>query len=209
MMEGVADEWYRSPKWDAAAREDFERRLARAKPQNRPQYLKIKALGLRDAGDVHQAVGLLQRVVNEYPTSLDAPFCLELLGDIARDGGRLADAVALYRQVVEARPDLNATSGAVHVSLAEVLNSMGLPEEALKALDLRPVSTLTLNYWLFRWNAALADAAAGVGEHSVARDAARRALALLDAPDQFSRHPGVGRATATRGVKKRLEKLAR
>jgi hypothetical protein len=46
----MAEDWFRTPGWDDGAREDFERRLARARPHNRPQYLKIRALALREAG---------------------------------------------------------------------------------------------------------------------------------------------------------------
>jgi hypothetical protein len=57
----VADEWFRSPAWDDAARAAFEARLARARPGNRQQYLRIKGVSLRAAGELDGARELLER----------------------------------------------------------------------------------------------------------------------------------------------------
>jgi hypothetical protein len=70
------EDWFRSPAWDQAARAEFELRLARARDHNRPQYLRIKGLALREAGLVDAARVLWQRVRSEYPTSMDATSAL-------------------------------------------------------------------------------------------------------------------------------------
>ena len=44
-------DWFRSPDWDEPARTAFEARLARARPRNRQQYLRIKGLALRARQD--------------------------------------------------------------------------------------------------------------------------------------------------------------
>lgn len=62
-------EWFRTSDWDDDARAEFEKRLGRARDHNRPQYLRIKALALRDAGDKQAAGSLLRRVLDEYPTA--------------------------------------------------------------------------------------------------------------------------------------------
>lgn len=51
-MGAVADDWFRSPAWDEAARADFEARLGHARPGNWQQYLGIKGVSLRAAGNV-------------------------------------------------------------------------------------------------------------------------------------------------------------
>ncbi len=137
---------------------------------------------------------LLRRVLEEYPDSLDAAYCAERLADHYLATGDTLAAERHYRRSMELRPDLNATTGEVHIGLAEALNAQKRYDEALQALDYLPATDLTLNHGVCRWNAALADAALGVGDFEVAREAASRALALLREPDQFSKHRGVGRA---------------
>ena len=205
-MTTVAQDWFRLPDWNAEAREEFERRLARARPHNQPQYLRIKAVALRGAGEHDGAIALLDRILREHSTALDAAFAAELLGDIAREDGRNGDAADWYRRSLDL--GTNMTTGTAHISLADVLNRDRDYEGALEALKLVPLARLTLNSARFRWNAVLAESALGVGELDVARDAARRALTFLDAPDQFSRHPGVGRATASKDQRDRLEAIS-
>ncbi len=190
----ASDEWYRSSDWDDRAREAFEVQLGRARDYNRPQYLKIKALTLLESGAAADGVDLLRRVLHEYPDSLDAAYCAERLGDHYLVTNHPAAAAKYYRHSLALRPDQNATTGEVHIGLAEALTAQERYDEALNALDLVPVTRLTLNHSVCRWNVALAVAALGAGNVHVARDAAARALALLQAPDQFSRHSGVGRA---------------
>lgn len=58
-------DWFRTPDWDAVARDDFERRLARARPYNRPQYLKIKAIALREDGQTDASRAMLHRALDD------------------------------------------------------------------------------------------------------------------------------------------------
>ncbi len=205
----AGSDWYRTTAWDAAAREDFENRLRRSRADNRPQYLRIKALALAGGGRRADAQALLLRLLREYPEALDAASAMETLGDLAVAEGRLEEAVDRYRQLLEEHPDLNATTGTAPISLAAALVGLGRYREALDALAGVEDSALTMNAAVFRYRAALAEAAAGVGDARTAGEAARLALEVLDAPDQFLRHPGVGRASADRSLIRRLRKLAR
>ena len=204
----ASDDWFRTGGWDDEGRAAFEARLARTRSYNRPQYLKIKASALREAGNVAAAVTLLSRVLDQYTDALDAPYCAELLGDIALEGGDPASAEAHYLESLRLRPDQNATSGEVHIGLAEALIAQGRFQEALDALDLFPVQELTMNHSVCRWNMALAEAAHGLGDSDTSAVAAERALALRVAPDQFSRHAGVGRAVMSGKQAKRMRRLA-
>jgi hypothetical protein len=71
----VSDDWFRTGRWNDEERAAFEARLARARSYNRPQYLKIKAAALREAGMPAVAVELLNRVLDHYSDALDAPYC--------------------------------------------------------------------------------------------------------------------------------------
>jgi predicted Zn-dependent protease len=204
----ASDDWFRTGGWGDEERTAFEARLARARGHNRPQYLKIKAAALREAGKSAAAVELLKRVLDQYSDALDAPYCAELLGDIALEAGRPASAEAYYRESLRLRPDQNATSGEVHIGLAEALVAQGRFQEAVKALDSFPVQELTMNHSVCRWNMALAEAAHGLGDKDTASVAADSALAVLVAPDQFGRHAGVGRAVMNGKQVKRMKRLA-
>ena len=204
-------DWFRDPGWDLATRDQFEERLNRARIGNRAQYLRIKALALRDAGELHGAKELLNRVVSDYPDSMDCGFCLELLGDIAREEGSSETAEKNYRDVIRRWPDLNGTSGMVEVSLAEVLTeSAGLErhEEALRLLDSALKRGRMMNSDLFRWNIALARVAEQLGDAETVSRAARTALSLTKVGPQFPRHPTVGLARPDAATLAWLERAA-
>lgn len=206
------DDWFRSGDWDEPARELFEAKLARARTTGRSQYLRIKGLGLLAAGHSDAARGLFLRVLNDYPEDwVQGRPTKEHLADMARDAGRTSEAVAYYLEVLDAdgHPPLSCTSGAAHMSLAQIYLDRGEPEAALEALNYVPVNQLGMNALVFRWNVLLADISLAMGERDVSQAAARRALALLEAPDQFSRHPGVGRAEAEAALVTRLRQLER
>lgn len=203
----ASTEWFRTRDWDRDARADFEARLARARDYNRPQYLRIKALMLRDADDKQAAADLLKRVLDEYSDSFDGAFCAELLGAWAAESSDWQTAEKWYRRSLHLRPDQGGTTSEVHIGLAEALVAQHRHAEAVETLNAFPIEQLTLNHAVCRWNAALADAAQGLGEERVAADAANRALGLLDALDQFSRHPGVGRAVLMAGQEARLRRM--
>jgi predicted Zn-dependent protease len=189
----------------------FEDRLSRARDWNRPQYLRIKALALRDAGDLKTAEELLNRVVIDYPKSIDCGICLELLGDIARDEGFGETAEKYYREVIHRWPDLNGTTGLVEVSLAEVLtdsDALVRHEEALRLLDSALKRGRMMNSGLFRWNIALARAAEKLGDAKTFSRAARTALSLTKLGPQFPRHPTVGLAKPDAATLAWLEKAA-
>jgi tetratricopeptide (TPR) repeat protein len=202
----VPTEWFRSPDWSPAAREGFERRLARAREHNRPQYLRIKALALLDSPvpDIRAAGrGLLDRLITECAgtSPLEACFAHELLGDAYRREGKLDEAESHYRACMHlARPDRSGTSHLYDLSLAEVL--LAAPESrTAEAGDLlEQVRTFMQSRpggWfhseLFRYEVAVARLAAKTGDRQRAAASARKALELaaIDQP-QLSRHPDVG-----------------
>ena len=204
-------DWFRDPAWDRATRDQFEDRLNRARIGNRPQYLRIKALALRDAGELEAAKQLLNRIVSDYPDSMDCGFCLELLGDIAREEGSSENAEKHYREVLRRWPDLNGTTRMVEVSLAEVLTESAGPdrhEEALRLLDSALKRGRMMNSDLFRWNIALARVAKQLGDAETVSRAARAALSLTKLGPQYPRHPTVGLARPDAATLAWLEKAA-
>jgi hypothetical protein len=78
----VAGDWFRSREWSPEAQADFEARLARARPYNRAQYMRIKGLALADAGEKRGARQLWERVLEsteEFATAQQASALEHLL----------------------------------------------------------------------------------------------------------------------------------
>lgn len=85
-------DWYRSERWDLATAAYFEERLCRARPEGRPQYLRIQATHLLHARETRESGrALLRRVIDDYPEDAQARTASEQLGDSLGDDGRLAE----------------------------------------------------------------------------------------------------------------------
>ena len=137
---------------------------------------------------------LLLRVIREYPDDFEVRFAHELLGNVYREQGRLHDAEVEYRCVLVLAPDLNGTSGAVHVALGEVLLLEDAAQHAAEIQSLLESARphLTFNSEVFRWLVLQATTADVCGDVDRRREAARAALELIGSEPQFNRHPTVG-----------------
>ena len=69
----MANEWFRRTAWTKNDQAEFEARLARARKQNRAQYLRIQASHLMEAANpklTSAALELLNRMLAEYPSDI-------------------------------------------------------------------------------------------------------------------------------------------
>lgn len=207
----MADDWYRSSDWYSKAIEDFELRLKRSRGYNRPQYLRIKALALLGVGLVDEGRMLLQRIVEEYPDSLFWASAQENLGDVARSKGHLKDAERAYRHLLAERPDLNATSGEVRLSLAEVLLERSGQDAVNEVRLLLRASEpdIRWNSTLFRALLLSARAAELAGDSELQVSESLRALSLVDADPQISHKPSIGGPRPSDSELAILRRLAR
>lgn len=209
----VAAGWFRSGDWDDAAQEDFEARLRRSRKNNRPQYLRIKAIALREAGQLSAARSLLQRVLEDPGPydRIELPVAHELLGDIAVREENWSDAEAHYRRVLETWPDLHATTGTVEISLADVLSrdvSSARHIEALSLLDsYLQRQTIQWNSALFRWHLARIRLAGHQRDRATEEASAREALRLAGLGSQFPRHGDVGTVHTTSEILDELRRI--
>ncbi len=206
-------DWFRTPDWDAVARDDFERRLARARPYNRPQYLKIKAIALREDGQTDASRAMLHRALDDPNIyNFEAACVTELLGDLSRKAGNRDEAEARYRHVLTTSPTLNGTSGSLEISLAEVLaekQDRDATEEALRLLEAwlaRP--QLQFDSQLFRWHVALIRLSQQIGDEETVQRAATTALTLASRGPQLPRHKTVGLVTTDQATLDWLRDLA-
>ena len=88
-------EWFRPTTWDRKVQADFEQRLKRARPEGRPQHLRVAAVTLADTGDPHfraAARELLLRLIDECPHDFQVPSAHELLGRYYRLDGQFEEA---------------------------------------------------------------------------------------------------------------------
>jgi tetratricopeptide (TPR) repeat protein len=210
----VADDWFRLPDWSPEAQAHFEARLARARPYNRAQYMRIKGLALADAGEKRGARQLWERVLEsteELAASQHAS-ALEHLGDsYARDDSAAAEEY--FRRLLAEHPTLNGTSHTVEISLAELLIDKGdraSMEQALALLNsFLERGTSQFPSVVFRWHLALIRIAQATGEKETVRRAARTALNLAGRGPVFPRHKTVGVVQADAKTLRRLRRLAR
>jgi len=208
----VSSDWYRRPDWDDAAREEFERRLARARPFNRSQYLRIKALALLDAGEDQGAQELLLRVLDNPDESPDVGLAVEFLGNLAVRQGNRELAKQYYRRGLAAPRYPGGTTGGHEIALAEMLLDEGADghAEAIELLETwfaRP--NLKFNNQLCRWHLAVIKAAEQTGDAETVRRSAAAALEVASREPQFSRHKDVGVVRADPVTLRRLRKLAK
>lgn len=205
------DDWYRSPGWTVADRESFERRLARARSWNRPQYLRIKGLALREAGHHDAALLLWQRALDNDDDGFETPHLLESMAEALQQDDP-ARAEQLLRRLLTEHPDLNNTTQMAEVLLAEILirggSEAGL-EEAYRLLDswqVKRASPFPVN--LFRLYVAYVRLAEAVGDRGAAKEAAALSLGLAGRTGPFESHPAAGRVQADPAELRWLEEIA-
>lgn len=209
----MAGDWFRLPDWDADARAEFERRLGRARPHSRAQYLRIKGLALEEAGEVEGARELWQRVLTDDGefARMEAWSASEHLGDSYVDVDP-DKAISYYRKSMRGNRRLNATNAMQHIKIAELLIVRGTPkdlDDAATLLQRWPAEAeLPFPSAHFRWNVAVIDLAEAIGDRDSAREAAARALELAGLGPVFPRHKTVGVVDVDRRTIKRLERLA-
>jgi tetratricopeptide (TPR) repeat protein len=218
-MARVSDEWFRSPAWDEAAQDEFERRLTSARPQARAQHLRLKALSLLGSADLDAARDLLLRSLDQEGIDAVArASALEQLGRIALQQGDRALAVDYYRQVLAGAPTAGGTAtpgttGTVEIGLAELLidtrEDAALDEAATLLSTWIKRSGLQSPAQLFRWNMALLRIAEADGDRETARDVARTALTLAAEESLLPRQKGAPRVAADPHTIDRLRVLAR
>lgn len=212
----MTEDWFRSPDWDAEARTEFERKLGRARPYNRAQYLRIKGLSLQDAGETDGARSLWLRVLDEERHADEVPVqsasALEHLGDSYASDDPLA-ALGFYERSLEGIRLGRGTTCTQHIKMAELLIREPTTSNVARATDLLarwPDETqLPFPNAHFRWNLAVVELAQLVGDKDAAQQAARRAVDLAGRGPVFSRHKTVGIVEADRRTMKRLMRLAR
>lgn len=208
-----ATDWYRTSGWTIADQEHFERKLARARKENRAEYLRIKGLALEKAGTVEAARTLFVRavLVAGRDRFTQSPALEHLAASVADDDP--AEAERLLRRLLDLNPTLNNTSHMAEIRLAEILVRRGTPEalsearEHLNSWDARDVGDFSVQLFdaavaRARWNEVAGDPAA-------ASEWASCALELADVESPFPNAPGLAVRGLDAGLSEWLTDLAR
>lgn len=213
---GSRDQWFRRTSWSDEDQLEFERRLTRARPRSRPQYLRIQATHLAGTGDarlLQAAIGLADRVLSEYPDDLFVAWVHELRADAHERLGELALAVDSYRQAVNEerrRPNVrsNAWIGFGWLVISHQMDGLYCEAEAL----LEEFATeLPFPASRYRFHAIRAIIAAHRGDSIQAKAEAELALSASAATySGFRYHPDIGLVPAALDeIRLRLAALVR
>jgi hypothetical protein len=217
-------EWFRSSQWSKEIEAEFEKRLARARPSRRAQYIRIQAAHLLDKPDKFRiGVGrsLLERLERDFSDT--DPFQVksgtEMLADSYVKTREYALAETTYRtllrQVVQSPNGYSGTSGLGQLAMAEVLTHLGgksrlrEAEELLSSVELRIRETPFFRNSVLRYLVARARLAAKNRDEAAAMYAR---LALETADDnrpRLPRHPTIGIPHADAGLRRELDRIVR
>lgn len=155
---------------------------------------------------------LLQRVLAEYPDSLDVVFAHEALGEFYESEGDFDEAEAHYRAALHLSLEGNV-EGDANLRLPELLIRSGQAgkladaEAILGTIDVE--RDLAFASQRFRYAVCRARLAVTRDNPAEAADYASEALreAASDKPD-FARHPTVGRVVADKSLVREMRRLA-
>lgn len=207
-------DWFRSETWD---RESFEQRLARARPQSRPQYLRIQGLTFLETGQPELqpiAIALLERVYSDESeeAAFERPTAPEFLGKAYEAVGSFERAAALYLEAIERQRGANHHGNPEFRLGAMVVREKlsGYYEKAFEILtDPALDSHAVLDWHRFERAKYIAFLADRLGKQAIARDSAAHALSLAATRTrpQFPRHPTVGRIETDKATLKALRHI--
>jgi hypothetical protein len=131
-------DWYRKTSWLTADSEDFERRLARARRENRAQYLRIQAVHLFQTGAkdlIGAAATLATRVTTEYDDDIQTGQAHHLLGQCHEAAGDVSAALAEFRKAVDWERTMPFVQTDAYLDFAWLVARRGAVEHFPEALD--------------------------------------------------------------------------
>jgi tetratricopeptide (TPR) repeat protein len=195
-------EWFRRTTWTDRDATEFEARLARSRGANRKaQYLRIQAVHLFETGDAsltRAALGLVDRLISEFPDPFQLAPALSLRAEALVDLGEPEEALETYGRALEARRAFPQVGDDGYVGFAELvlaLRRRELYDAALAALD-EFADRVQFPIEEFRIAACRALIAAERGAPTDARRWAREALAAAaksESPFRYHRKLGLVR----------------
>jgi hypothetical protein len=192
-------DWFRRTSWSDRDREEFDKRLARARPHSRAQYLRIQAGHLAATGDAYLtrvALDLLSRMLTDYPE----PFQLAMAhAQRAECLLRLVDwsgAVEAFREALgaeRANPTVRTDAYLRFCYLVVTRDARDLLDEAARVAKEHEQESRPFPAEQFQWHVIQALLSAANHADGDASEHARAALVAADARQSgFRYHASLG-----------------
>lgn len=174
-------EWFRRTTWTDADRVDFNARLKRSRgASSKAQFLRLQALHLAEAGHHDGAIELLDRLLTEFPDSIDIAQGHAQKADSLVRLGQTETAVGEYRAALQRERDFPnvRTNAWLDFGWFVVEKQLtGLYDEVTRVVDeFRDVGGLRFPAMEYRYAAIQAWLADARGEKTQAREFAKTAL---------------------------------
>ena len=191
-------EWFRRTTWTDADRVDFNARLKRSRgASSKAQYLRLQALHLAEAGHYDGAIELLDRLLAEFPDSIDVAQGHAQKADSLVKLGQTEAAVDEYRAALQRERDFPNVRTNAWLDFGWFVVEKRLTrlyDEVAHVLDeFRDEGGLRFPAIEYRYAAIQALLADARGEKSQAREFAKTALAEAAKDHSGLRyHPTVG-----------------
>jgi tetratricopeptide (TPR) repeat protein len=188
-------DWFRKNTWTDDDRDDFEKRLRRARRSSRGQYLRIQATHLADAGHNAAALGLLERMLAEYPDQVQRAQAQLQQAQCYICMGQHSDAVRAFREALDAERKFPQVRTRAKFEFPLFVAMTRMHEAFAEALQVTNEAEceIALPRDRFELAAARSLIARTLQDHQSAKAHALAALAAAsEARSAFAHHPTVG-----------------
>jgi tetratricopeptide (TPR) repeat protein len=191
----MADDWFRKVTWSVADAEDFRKRLLRARPHNRAQYLRIQAVHLAQASRFDAALGLLEEMVADYPDAAELSMARCQMGECHEALGARERALECYEQALDLMRATPSARNRAWSRFALLVARSGCEARYAQALTVLDAFAGDLMFPVdhFEWHAARALILSRQGHLALAQQEAGKALSAAGQDmSGFRYHPDVG-----------------
>lgn len=217
---GARDDWYRATRWSAEHAEAFEARLARARPENRAQYLRIQAVCLSDAGGrrerrvARELYERAQALATERGDQMELASIYAGLAELDRDEGDPVGEAANWRRTLDAEAAFQGrVSHGAELRLARLIAEerwVDRYDEADALLDIAVDDGLLFRDAQFVYAQARMRLAQRRGQDDLAAAYGMGALALLaDNRPMAPRHPTIGLIRRSSADEREIKRVVR
>jgi tetratricopeptide (TPR) repeat protein len=189
--------WFRRTTWTDEDRIDFNARLSRARKYNRPQYLRIQACHLADAGNHVAALELLEQFFEIDDGGIDLSQAQLQRAESFLATGDQQRAITAFRAALEAerkRPNVQTSAWLLFAWFVVREQLTDLYAEAADVLsEFAEHHRLGLPVSEYRYHCAQAILSAHTGDRATAEAHARQAMSASQAKHSgFRYHPDLG-----------------
>ena len=191
------DDWFRRRTWTEEDRADFEAHFARSRGNSsKAQYLRIQAVCLAEASLHREAIELIDRILAEYPETIERAIAHEKKAESIYALGRVEESLGEFRLALDAERRFPNVRTNAWLEFGWIVVSEGLVDsydETLQILEEFNEGMLQFPVARYRYFAILALIADSRGGAEMAREMAANALRESERRDSgFRYHAKLG-----------------